>query len=82
MRKNLYLWRQQMVYFGIIDARNNEARMKIEAMLWIVVLILVALSFVFPKTRSFSLSAIGVAIAIAAHRDDWTTIAEGLDKDF
>jgi hypothetical protein len=36
--------------------------MKIEAMLWIVVLILVALSFLFPKTRSFSLSAIGVAI--------------------
>jgi hypothetical protein len=36
--------------------------MKIEAMLWIVVLILVALAFLFPKTRSFSLSAIGVAI--------------------
>jgi hypothetical protein len=36
--------------------------MKIEAMLWILVLILVALSFLFPKTRSFSLSAIGVAI--------------------
>jgi hypothetical protein len=51
-----------MVEFSIIDARNNEARMKIEAMLWIVVLILVALSFLFPKTRSFSLSAIGVAI--------------------
>jgi hypothetical protein len=43
-------------------ARNNEARMKIEAMLWILVLILVALAFLFPKTRSFSLSAIGVAI--------------------
>jgi hypothetical protein len=43
-------------------ARNNEARMKIEAMLWIVVLFLVALSFLFPKTRSISLSAIGVAI--------------------
>jgi hypothetical protein len=43
-------------------ARNNEARMKIEAMLWIVVVILVALAFLFPKTRSFSLSAIGVAI--------------------
>jgi hypothetical protein len=43
-------------------ARNNEARMKLEAMLWIVVLILVALAFLFPKTRSFSLSAIGVAI--------------------
>jgi hypothetical protein len=43
-------------------ARNYEARMKIEAMLWIVVLILVALAFLFPKTRSFSLSAIGVAI--------------------
>jgi hypothetical protein len=42
--------------------RNNEARMKIEAMLWVVVLILVALAFLFPKTRSFSLSAIGVAI--------------------
>lgn len=36
--------------------------MKIEAMLWIVVLVLVALSLLFPKTRSFSLSAIGVAI--------------------
>ena len=36
--------------------------MKIEAMLWIVVFILVALSFLFPKTRSFSFSAIGVAI--------------------
>jgi hypothetical protein len=48
-------------------ARNHEARMKIEAMLWIVVLILVALAFLFPKTRSFSLSAIGVAvIAIVA----------------
>ena len=38
--------------------------MKIEAMLWIVVLILVALAFLFPKTRSFSLSAIGVAIVV------------------
>jgi hypothetical protein len=36
--------------------------MKIEAMLWIVVLLLVALAFLFPKTRSFSLSAIGVAV--------------------
>jgi hypothetical protein len=36
--------------------------MKIEAMLWIVVFVLVALAFLFPKTRSFSLSAIGVAI--------------------
>jgi hypothetical protein len=36
--------------------------MKIEAMLWIVVLIMVALAFLFPRTRSFSLSAIGVAI--------------------
>lgn len=36
--------------------------MKIEAMLWIVVFILVALAFLFPKTRAFSLSAIGVAI--------------------
>jgi hypothetical protein len=36
--------------------------MKLEAMLWIMVLILVALSFLFPKTRSFSLLAIGVAI--------------------
>src|SRR5450631_3379010 len=62
MPQNLYLRRQQMVEFSIIDARNNEARMKIEAMLWIVVLILVALSFLFPKTRSFSLSAIGVVI--------------------
>jgi hypothetical protein len=45
------------------DGRTkHEARMKIEAMLWIVVLILVVLAFLFPKTRSFSLSAIGVAI--------------------
>jgi hypothetical protein len=36
--------------------------MKIEAMLWILVFILVALAFLFPKTRAFSLSAIGVAI--------------------
>jgi hypothetical protein len=36
--------------------------MKIEVMLWIVVLVLVALAFLFPKTRGFSLSAIGVAI--------------------
>ncbi len=36
--------------------------MKIEAMLWTVVFILVALSLLFPKIRSFSLSAIGVAI--------------------
>jgi len=36
--------------------------MKIEAMLWIEVLILVALAFLFPKTRTFSLSAIGIAI--------------------
>jgi hypothetical protein len=31
-------------------------------MLWMVVFILVALAFLFPKTRAFSLSAIGVAI--------------------
>ncbi len=36
--------------------------MKIEAMLWIAVFALVALAFLFPKTRAFSLSAIGVAI--------------------
>jgi hypothetical protein len=36
--------------------------MKIEAMLWVVILILVALAFLFPKTRALSLSAIGVAI--------------------
>jgi hypothetical protein len=36
--------------------------MKIEAMLWMVVLMLVALAFLFPKSRAFSLSAIGVAI--------------------
>jgi hypothetical protein len=46
----------------MMAARDNEARMKIEAMLWIVVLILVALAFLFPKTRSFSRWAIGVAI--------------------
>src|ERR1700678_1770029 len=51
-----------MVGLSIMAARNDEARMKIEAMLWIVVFILVALAFLFPKTRSFSLSAIGVAI--------------------
>jgi hypothetical protein len=36
--------------------------MKIEAMLWTVVVVLVALAFLFPKTRSFSLSAIALAI--------------------
>jgi hypothetical protein len=36
--------------------------MKIEAMLWIMVFILVALAFRFPKSRAVSLSAIGVAI--------------------
>jgi hypothetical protein len=36
--------------------------MKIEAMLWIIVLILVALAFLFPKTRAFGLSAVSVAI--------------------
>lgn len=36
--------------------------MKLEAMLWIVVLILVASAFLFPKSRPFSLAAIGVAI--------------------
>jgi hypothetical protein len=45
-----------------VAAINHEARLKIEAMLWIVILILVALSLLFPKTRSFSLSAIGIAI--------------------
>src|SRR5258708_7670367 len=52
-----------------MDARNTsacagrvDARMKIEAMLWVLVFILVALAFLFPKTRAFSLSAIGVAI--------------------
>jgi antitoxin (DNA-binding transcriptional repressor) of toxin-antitoxin stability system len=34
-------------------------------MLWIVVFILVALAFLFPKTRAFSLSAIAVAIVAA-----------------
>ncbi len=36
--------------------------MKIEAMLWIAVFALVALALLFPKTRAFSLSAIGIAI--------------------
>jgi hypothetical protein len=36
--------------------------MRIEAMLWIVVFILVALACLFPKTRALSLSAIAVAI--------------------
>jgi hypothetical protein len=50
------------IELSIMADRNHEARMKLEAMLWIVVFILVALAFLFPKTRSFSLSAIGVAI--------------------
>jgi hypothetical protein len=56
--------------------------MKIEAMLWIVVLILVALAFLFPKTRSFSLAAIGVSIVaivaivvIAKHGEPLTPVA-------
>jgi hypothetical protein len=36
--------------------------MRIEAMLWIVVFILVALAFLYPKTRAVSISAIAVAI--------------------
>jgi antitoxin (DNA-binding transcriptional repressor) of toxin-antitoxin stability system len=36
--------------------------MRIEAMLWILVFVLVALAFLYPKTRAFSLSAIAVAI--------------------
>jgi hypothetical protein len=36
--------------------------MRIEAILWIVVFILVALAFLYPKTRAVSLSAIAVAI--------------------
>ena len=36
--------------------------MKIEAMLWILIFVLVSLAFLFPRTRAFSLSAIGVAI--------------------
>jgi hypothetical protein len=45
-----------------IRGAGVEARMKIEAMLWIVVLVLVAVALLFPKTRAVSLSAIGVAI--------------------
>jgi hypothetical protein len=62
-------------------SKNNEARMKVEAMLWIVVLILVALTFLFPKTRAFSPSAIGVAIVavvaivVVARRDEPATPA-------
>src|SRR5260370_4078472 len=57
------LWCQGiMVPRNTSAARGTEARMKIEAMLWILVFILVALAFQFPKTRAFSLSAIGVAI--------------------
>jgi hypothetical protein len=50
--------------------------LKIEAMLWIVVLVLVALSFLFPKARPFSLTAIGVtivaivAVVVVAKRGD------------
>ena len=46
----------------IRGAGGSRLRMKIEAMLWIVVFVLVALAFLFPRTRAFSLSAIGVAI--------------------
>lgn len=55
--------------------------MKIEAMLWIVVFVLVALAFLFPKTRAFSLSAIAVAIVaivvfvVIAQRGATTTAA-------
>ena len=54
--------------------------MKIEAMLWIVVFILVALSLLVPKTRSFSFSAIGVsivaivAIVVVAKRGEPSTL--------
>src|SRR6202012_2728711 len=41
---------------------GGQARMKVEAMLWIVVLVLVALGLLFPKTRALSFSGIGVAI--------------------
>src|SRR5260370_4070085 len=57
------LWCQGiMVPRNTSAARGTEARMKIEAMLWILVFILVALAFLFTKARAFSLSAIGVAI--------------------
>jgi hypothetical protein len=36
--------------------------MKVEIVLWLVVLILVALAFLFPKTRALSFSAVSVAI--------------------
>ena len=56
--------------------------MKIEAMLWIVIFVLVALAFLFPKTRAFSLSAIGVAIfaivvivVIAKHGESLAPVA-------
>jgi hypothetical protein len=56
--------------------------MKIGAMLWIVVFILVALALLFPKTRSLSLSGIGVAIVaivlivvIAKHREPLALVA-------
>lgn len=51
-----------MIAQNAFAAWGIEIRMKIEAMLWIVVLISVALAFLFPKTRAFSLSVIGVAI--------------------
>ena len=53
--------------------------MKIEALLWIVILLLAALAFLFPKTRAYSLYAISVAIIatvgiiVIARRGDSTT---------
>jgi len=46
----------------MIAAQRIEFEMRIEATLWIVVFVLAALAFIFPKTRAFSLSAIAVAI--------------------
>jgi len=45
-----------------VAGEGVEASMKIEVMLWIVVLILVGLAFLVPRTRAFSLSAIGIVI--------------------
>ena len=42
--------------------RNTGARMKLEVLLWTVVLALLALAYLFPKTRWLSLSAIVVAV--------------------
>ena len=51
-----------MIDSAKVATRNNEIRMKLEEVLWTLVLVLLALAFLFPKRRSLSLSALVVAI--------------------